>query len=287
MKNIKTPISRVAAALKIRSEGTSLRGTGRILGSNKRTIADWENRFADQKATLMLYAFCHQFVSLTFEGDELYTIVGKRTDPMESKGWTAVVMDRASRFIVDQRCGKKDAALFKSVMGTVCKYVRQTGDLSFLSDGERRYGNTLFDLCSEALKTGKRGRPAKVLPKGVRVRVKNKGDQKHKKGRKRAKYQAPQREHPDTDQNLPDSEIHANHLEGQNAATRRRNSTFRRRTNTYAKTEKGLQRTLDVQQLIHNFVRPHWTTKEVPAVSLGIVNEPFTLEDILSMQKAA
>ena len=181
---------------------------------------------------------------------------------------------------------KKDAALFKSVMGTVCKFVRRTGDLSFLSDGERRYGNTLFDLCSEVLQTGKRGRPAKVLPKGVRLRVKNKGDQRHKKGRKRAKYQAPQREHPDTEQNLLYSEIHANHLEGQNAATRRRNSTFRRRTNTYAKTKNGLQRTLDIQQLIHNFVRPYWTTKEVPAVSLGIINEPFTLENISSMQKA-
>jgi len=99
MENIKTPISKVAAALKVRSEGVSLRSTARILGSHKRTIAGWENRFADQKATLMLYAFCHKFVSLTFEGDELYTIVGKRTDPMESKGWTAVVMDRASRFI--------------------------------------------------------------------------------------------------------------------------------------------------------------------------------------------
>ena len=80
-------------------------------------------------------------------------------------------------------CGKKNAALFKSVMKTVCKYVRRTDDLSFLSDGERRYGNMLFAFCAETLKTGKRGRPAKVLPQGVRVRVKNKGDQKHKRGR--------------------------------------------------------------------------------------------------------
>ncbi len=39
--------------------------------------------------------------------DELYTIVEKPADPMGSKGWTTVLMDRASRFIVDQRCGKK------------------------------------------------------------------------------------------------------------------------------------------------------------------------------------
>jgi len=287
MENIKSPISKVAAALKLRSEGLGLRATGRVLQSNKRTIAEWENRFANQKSTLMLYAFCHEFVSLTFEGDELYTIVGKRTDPSESKGWTAVIMERASRFIVDQRCGKKDASLFKSVMETVCQYVEHTGDLSFLLDGESGYGNLLFELCSETLQTGRRGRPAKVLPEGVRVRIKNKGDQKHKKGRKRPKYQAPQREHPKTASNLPEPEIHANHLEAQNAALRRKNSAFRRRTNTYAKTRDGLQRTLDIHLIIHNFVRPHWTTGEVTAVSLGILQKSITLEEILCMQYAA
>lgn len=107
----------------------------------------------------------HEFVSLTFEGDELYTIVGKRTDPSESKGWTAVIMERASRFIIDQRCGRKNADLFKSVMKTVCQYVDHAEDMTFLSDGERRYGNMLFDLCSEILKTGKRGRPQQLFRK--------------------------------------------------------------------------------------------------------------------------
>ena len=153
MENIKSPISKVASALILRSEGLGLRATGRVLQANKRTIAEWEERFADQKDTLMLYAFCHEFVSLIFEGDELYTIVGKRTSPMESKGWTAIIMDRASRFIVEQRCGKKDAELFKAVMETVGQYIDKTEDLSFLSDGERRYGNMLFSLCSEMLQT--------------------------------------------------------------------------------------------------------------------------------------
>ena len=117
MEGIKSPISKVAAALKMRSEGLGLRATGRVIDSHKNTISKWERLFAGQKKTLMLYAFCHQFISLTFEGDELYTRIGKR-----------------------------------------------------------------------------------------------KGDQKHKRGPKHPKYQAPQKEHPDTDQNLPDSDIHANHL---------------------------------------------------------------------------
>jgi len=287
MQDIKSPISKVASALKLRSEGLGLRATGRILQSNKRTIAEWERRFANQKESLMLYVFCHQFISLTFEGDELYTVVGKRVEPMDSEGWTGIIMDRTSRFIVEQKCGKKDSELFTSVMEKVSEYVGQTGDFSFFSDGERRYGNILFELCSQALRTGKPGRPRVTLPKGVKVRIKNKGSQKHKKGIKRPKYQAPQREHPDTENKLPDCEIHANHVEAQNAATRRRNSAFRRKTNTYAKTKKGLQRTLDVQQLIHNFVRPHWTTGKVPAVAIGIMSEALTLQDILTMQKAA
>ena len=119
------------------------------------------------------------------------------------------------------------------------------------------------------------------------MRVKNKGAQKHKRGPTRNKYQAPQQEHIETAQDLADPEIHANHVEAQNAAARRKNSVFRRKTNIYAKTKEGLQRTLDVHQLIHNFVRPHWTTREVPAVSMGILLKSFTLEDILTMQKAA
>jgi len=81
---------------------------------------------------------------------------------------------------------------------------------------------------------------------------------------------------------LDNQDIHANHIEAQNAALRRRNSAFRRRTNTYAKTLKGLQRTLDVHQLIHNFVRRHWITLEVPAVALGVLKEALCLEDILN-----
>ena len=121
MENIKSPISKVALALKMRSEGLGLRATGRVLGSDKHTITRWEERFADQKSILMLYALCHEFISLTFEGDELYTIVGKRTDPSASKGWTAVIIERS---------------------------INNTNDLTFLSDGERRYGNMLFDICS-------------------------------------------------------------------------------------------------------------------------------------------
>ena len=282
MKNLKSPISKVASVIRVRSEGLGLRATGRCFGIHKNTVTQWENKFAEQKAPLMLYTICHEFIKLTFEGDELYTIVGKRGEASDSRGWTAIIMERASRFIVEQHCGHKDEKMFRQVMTTIAGYVEQSDEVTFLSDGERRYGNMLFALCAETLQDGKRGRPPKTLPKGVKVRVKNKGSQNTAPENKRPKYEAPWREHPETEQDLEDADIHANHLEAQNAALRRRNSAYRRRTNTYAKCIEGLQRTLDVHQIIHNFVRQHWTTGVVPAVALNIIGGALCLEDILT-----
>jgi len=42
------------------------------------------------------------------EGDELYTRVNKKVAPDASQGWTVVLMDRATRFIWDMHCGRKD-----------------------------------------------------------------------------------------------------------------------------------------------------------------------------------
>ena len=129
------------------------------------------------------------------------------------------------------------------------------------------YGNILFELYHEAVHTGKRGRPKKTLRKGVKVRMKVKDSQNTKRGRKKKKYISAQPERPETVQNISDKEIHANHVEAYNASLRRNNSTYRRKTNTYAKGKEPLQRTLDAQWVVHNFMKKHFTTKVVPAVT--------------------
>ena len=81
-----------------------------------------------------------------------------------------------------------------------------------------------------------------------------------------------------------DEETHANHVEANNSAMRRKCSPYRRKTNTYAKSETGLQRVLNLYWVIHNFVRVHFTTKEVPAVSLGVIESGLTAEKLFSAQ---
>jgi hypothetical protein len=152
-----------------------------------------------------------------------------------------VLRDRATRFIWDMHCGRTERKLFKKAMSLVGQVIQQTGDLTLLTDGERRYGSLLFELCSEALRTGKRGRPQKTLRKWIKVRLKNKGSQRHKRGPKRPQYQAPYPEHPHTAQHIDTKDIHANHLEAFNTSLRRRCAAYRRRTNMYAKKTGRLQ----------------------------------------------
>ena len=56
----------------------------------------------------------------------------------------------------------------------------------------------LFNICHEVLKTGKLGRPVKVLPKGMVVRLKNKSSKRRDSEGKLKKVETPKTEHPET-----------------------------------------------------------------------------------------
>lgn len=284
LAGLRTPLSKIILVIDALNDGMGINAAVRTFKVAKNTIYDWLERVADLKEILMLYSLSHQFLSQIVEGDELYTKVKENKPPDQSEGWTIVLMERASRFLWELKCGQRECSLFQTAMETLSRVIEQTQDLSLVTDGERRYGNILFEICRQALRTGKVGRPRQTLPEGVKVRVKNKGNQAHKKGPKRPKYQAPQPEHPDTTQDLADADIHANHLEGFNAGMRRKLACYRRRTNTYAKQDKTLQTRLDVHWVLHNFVRPHFTTKQVPAVALGILERGLSMFELFKVR---
>jgi len=82
----------------------------------------------------------------------------------------------------------------------------------------------------------------------------------------------------------PEYDVHANHNEAHNAALRRRCSAYRRRQNLYANKLSGLQSKLNVQRLIHNWVRPHWGLEKgiTPAMKIGFCSRPVTIVEMLS-----
>ena len=185
LENLRTPLSLIIQVMKALTEGMGINAVTRVFKVSKNSLYLWQERVADLKETLLLYALCHQFLQQVIEGDEVYTKVGKNQPPEQSEGWTLVLMERASRFIWELGCGRKERKLFKRAMRTLQKVIGKTQDLSLLTDGERRYGHLLFEICAQVLREGQRGRPPTTLPKGVKVRIKNKGDQAHKRGRKR------------------------------------------------------------------------------------------------------
>jgi transposase-like protein len=286
MAGLKTPVSVIWQVVKARTEGMGLNAAARTLEKAKNTILAWERKFLDLHQVLFLYALVHEFLELVIEGDEAYTKVQKNVPADQSLGWTILLLDRASRFIWEIECGKKARKLFHKAIKSLDKIARQTHDLSIFTDGERRYGNLLFEICHELVKNGKPGRPKKTFKKGVHVRLKNKGSQAHKKGRKRPQYQSPWREHPETARTIAETDIHANHAEAFFSSLRRKCATFRRKTNTYAKSTKGLQRLLGVYWVVHNFLRVHFTTREVPAVALGLLERRLSVQEVVQIQMA-
>jgi hypothetical protein len=242
-----------------------------------------------RQKTLRLLALPHPCLQQMMEGEELYTRVQKKVAPDASPGWTMVLRDRATRLLWDRRGGRKDRQLWKKALRRLCQGSQPTGALTLLTAGERRSGSRWLELCREARRTGKRGRPTKTRRTGVKVRRKHTGAQRHQRGRPRPKSPAPSPEPPDTAPPLatPETAMHANPREAFHTSLRRRGAASRRRTNRYAKNTGRLQERWDVYGMVPNFVRVPLTTRPVPAVAFGVLESGLSLHEIFFLQKVA
>lgn len=166
-EGLKTSLSRIAEILTARFEGMAFNACCRTFKIGKSTLSGWEKRFSKLQNVLFVYSLCHQFLDQIIEGDELYTKVCKNKNPKDSEGWTIVLMERATRFLWHMECGKPDKRLFKRAISVLEKVINKTQSTTLITDGERRYGNLLFEICTETVKTGKRGRPKKLSRKAL------------------------------------------------------------------------------------------------------------------------
>ena len=130
--------------------------------------------------------------------------------PSESEGWTIHFIERNSRYWVAAKAGKKTNALFEQGTAKAWQWANSARFIRWFTDGERRYGKTLWRLASLYLKA-KEVHPAyghrKVWREGLEVAIKIKGSQ----GNRRVEWV--KTEHPFTFIS-PKHEIHANHNVG-------------------------------------------------------------------------
>jgi hypothetical protein len=178
--------------------------------------------------------------------------------------------------------GLRDNALFEKAVKQLWEWGKASKTLRCFTDGERRYGKYLWSLASVYLSKKERLKDysyRKVWREGIEVAMKVKGSQ----GRPRREWVKV--EHPFTAISLL-QEVHANHNEAQNAAIRRRCSAYRRRQNHYAKQQQGLQRSIDVQRLVHNWCRPHssFDKNVTPAMAMGFASRPISIYEMLHLR---
>jgi hypothetical protein len=241
LASLNTPISVLVHVLSALTEGMGSNAAARLYGVSKHSLYRWPERLSGVKQTLWLSALTHQCLHHVIAGDELDTRGRKHVAPDESKGWTMVLRDRATRVMWARGWGRKDRQLCTPALRLWCRVRKPTGDLTRLTDGARRSGNILFALCHQVRRNGKRGRPKQTRCKGVKVRLKNQGAQAPKKGRKRPKYPAPFPKHPEPIQHMTTQDMQATPLEAFQTSLRRRGAAYRRRTNMYAKNTGRLQ----------------------------------------------
>jgi hypothetical protein len=221
------------------------------------------------------------------------TLAWARTfPPAESEGWTIHFIERASRYWVAAIAGQRRNELFKQGTAAAWAWAKPAAFIRWFTDGERRYGKELWKLASVILKPSEI--PAnygyrKVWQFGLEVAMKIKGSQ----GRKRVEWV--NIEHPFTAISAS-SDVHANHNEARRASAclvalfTSGNPTsarrYRRRQNLYAKKLGGLQRVLDVQRLVHNWVRSHWGLgkNQTPAMAIGYYHRPISMTELLTVQ---
>jgi hypothetical protein len=193
-----------------------------------------------------------------------------------------IFIERDSRYWSVAQAGLKDTALFAKATQLAGQWANLSAFMRWFTDGERRYAQQLWKLASVYLKPSEVSREyghRKVWRQGLEVAIKIKGSQGHR----RVEWVKP--EHPYTAIS-PACEVHANHVEANNSALRRRCSAYRRRQNLYAKTLAGLQRALTVQRLVHNWVHPHdgLERNTTPAMAMGLYHRPVSILELLSLR---
>ncbi len=255
-------------------EGNSIRGTGRIVGVDKKTVLRLLADVGDA---------CDLYLDQTMRGlrcehvqcDEIWSFchAKERNLRPEMRGaddvgdlWTWTAIDADSKLLISWHLGKRsrgDADLFVRDLSNriVSERVQITTDgLGSYNDPIQRYFHHRADHGSEVKdygllddETPERKYSPMVVKRVVRTPL----------------YGMPDPDH-----------ITTAHVERNNLTMRMSMRRFTRLTNGFSKKALNLQRALALNFMHYNFCRRHSTIKTTPALKAGITNRLWTLHDL-------
>ena len=273
----KLKITKQIAVVSALVEGNSIRSTERMTGVHRDTIMRLVNRIG-RGCEILMDQTMRNLPCREIQVDEIWSYVGKKqrhlkpTDNPFLTGdmWTYVALDRDSKVVPCYRIGKRTAAntraFIDDLSGRLANRVQLSSDAlsQYVGAVERSfganvdYGQIVKVFEAEPIDAGRYSPPHVVAV-----------DQEPIAGQPRI------------------TKITTSHVERQNLTMRMQMRRFTRLTNGFSKKVEGLKAVVALHFAHYNFCRQHSSIKVTPAMEAGIVDELWTIRDLLQISGRA
>jgi IS1 family transposase len=255
-------------------DGVSIRGTVRITGASKNTIA---------KLLVELGAACAEYMNRTLvnldskriQCDEIWSYVAAKEKNVTPKlaaqkfcgdAWTWVAIDADTKLICSWLVGKRDSE-------SACQFIddlagRLRHRIQLTTDGMRLYVHAVDSAFGENIDYAmlvkiygsepegeKRYSPARCIGCETK-RMTGSPDPKH---------------------------INTSYVERQNLTMRMSMRRFTRLTNAFSKKLENHIATVAIHTMYYNFVRIHQTLRVTPAMAAGLTDRLWDVEDLVGL----
>jgi len=272
MSGSRTPLDKIAIALRMLLEGSSARSVERIMGVSHQAILEWMVQAGEQCQDFLSYAI-YQLEVADIQIDEVWSFVHCKQKTADRKGYDGsvgdaycfVAIERTSKVVVAFRVAKRDPESAEDFANQL--RVATSGKFQISSDGFGPYSSTIPDALGYGINYGQvikeyanpKESERRSYSPGSIIRAKRK-----------------------VICGTPDqSRICTSHIERHNLSTRMSVRRMTRLTNAHSKRWENHVAMLALWFAYYNYCRVHSTLKTTPAVAAGIASEPWTIERLL------
>lgn len=258
-------------------EGNSIRGVERMTGVHRDTIMRLATRVG-QGCQVLMDQTMRNLTCKNIQVDEIWCFVGKkrrnvtpRDNPLRTgEMWTFVAMDRDTKLVPCYKVGKRTGYNAREFLADLSSRLANRVQLS--SDGLQAYVDAVEQAFGTDVDYGKIVKVYEAEPIAP------------------GRYSPPhvvyaEREAMRGNPNI--AQICTSHVERQNLTMRMQMRRFTRLTNGFSKNLDNHKAAVALHFAHYNFCRRHQSIRVTPAMEAGIVNDMWTIPDLLRVAERA
>lgn len=278
MANKRISKDKRALAIALLAEGNTINGISRMLKIGKHALLrflnevgeaceDWHDKNVVDLSIEVLecdeqWAFCHTH-------KERMSKEEKKLNPKKGDCWLWASIDRSSKMIVSWRTGKRDNRTANDFISDLAK--RVMGEVQINTDQLKAYEFSIRGIFGDRAHHATETKTFHKLPVPGHEYVKFRSSKLLGTERKRMSG------NPDLEKGT------TSHIERFFLTVRQGNKRSARKTLAYSKDWDNHALVTSIHIFIYNMIRKHETLKTAPAVKLGIIKNPWTLERVVAM----